>query len=70
MKEKRLIGFSSSALAWLKAEAKFLETSVSELVRRAVDAERRRVERQVAQEAKKDAKKDAKQKSQKKSQKR
>lgn len=47
MKEKRLISFTSSALAWLKTEAVRLETSVSELVRRIVDAERKRSERRV-----------------------
>jgi hypothetical protein len=45
MKQKRLISFSSSALAWLKDEAERSETSVSEIVRRIVEAERKRVER-------------------------
>ena len=45
MKVKRLISFTSAAFAWLKAEAERLETSVSEIVRRAVDAERKKVEK-------------------------
>ena len=47
MKEKRLISFTSAALAWLKVEAAHLETSVSEIVRRIMDAERKRAERRV-----------------------
>jgi len=40
MKEKRLITFSSAALKWLKTRASKLDISVSELVRRIIDAER------------------------------
>lgn len=43
LKVKRLISFSPSGLKWLKAHAGKLDVSVSEIVRRLVDAERERV---------------------------
>ena len=42
MKEKRLISFAPGALRWLKSQAVHLDISVSEFLRRLVDAERQR----------------------------